>query len=82
MFSGGKIEKPIIWIGNISELYYFINQLYVKLKLVEDLKQKQWEVTNNCFVKADGNQFGRYNFKGQQVPATSKSIDSALKTLK
>ena len=82
VFSGGKIEKPIIWIGNISELYYFINQLYVKLKLVEDLKQKQWEVTNNCFVKADGNQFGRYNFKGQQVPATSKSIDSALKTLK
>ena len=81
VFSGENIDKPIVWTGNISELYYFISQLHNKLKLVENLKQRQWEVTNNCFIKTDGNQFGRYNFKGQQVPSTSKNIDSALKTL-
>jgi hypothetical protein len=80
-FSGEEIEKPIVWTGNISELSYFIKQLHNELKLVKDLKQQQWEVTNNCFVKTDGSQFGRHKFKGQKRPTTFKNIDLALKTL-
>ncbi|CAM1348439.1 hypothetical protein [Tenacibaculum crassostreae] len=82
VFSGETIEKPIVWTGNISELYYFISQLHNKLKLVVNLKQKQWEVTTICFVQEDGSPFDRYKFKGQKAPTTSKNIDLALNTLK
>lgn len=81
VFSGDDIDKPIVWTGNISELYYFISQLHNKLKYVEDLKQQQWEVTNICFIKTDGSQFGRHKFKGQKRPTTFKNIDLSLKTL-
>lgn len=82
VFSGETIEKPIVWTGKISELHYFISQLHNKLKLVENLKQKQWEVAINCFIQENGEPYVRTKLKNQKVPATSKNIDSALKTLK
>ena len=82
VFSGEAIEKPIVWTGKISELHYFISQLHNKLKLVENLKQKQWEVAINCFIQENGEPYVRTKLKNQKVPATSKHIDSALKTLK
>ncbi|WP_417860451.1 hypothetical protein [Winogradskyella sediminis] len=80
-FSGETIEKPIVWTGNISELSYFIKQLHNELKLVEDLKQQQWAVTINCFIQENGEQYNRTKLRTQKVPATSKNIDMALKTL-
>lgn len=82
VFSGETIEKPIVWTGKISELHYFISQLHNKLKLVENLKQKQWEVAINCFIQENGEPYVRTKLKNQKVPATSKNIDSALNTLK
>jgi hypothetical protein len=82
VFSGEAIEKPIVWTGNISELSYFIKQLHNVLKLVTNLKQKQWAVTTICFIQENGKPFERSKFRTQKVPATSKNIDSALKTLK
>ncbi|ARV08247.1 hypothetical protein BTO05_00810 [Winogradskyella sp. PC-19] len=81
VFSGEEIEKPIVWTGNISELSYFIKQLHNELKLVEDLKQQQWAVTINCFIQENGEQYNRTKLRTQKVPATSKNIDIALKTL-
>ncbi|MFD2529343.1 hypothetical protein [Polaribacter marinaquae] len=80
-FSGEEIEKPIVWTGNISELSYFIKQLHNVLKLVVDLKQQQWAVTINCFIQENGEQYNRTKLRTQKVPATSKNIDMALKTL-
>ncbi|WP_288954485.1 hypothetical protein [uncultured Polaribacter sp.] len=80
-FSGEEIEKPIVWTGNISELSYFIKQLHNELKLVKDLKQQQWAVTINCFIQENGEQYNRTKLRTQKVPATSKNIDMALKTL-
>lgn len=80
-FSGEEIEKPIVWTGNISELSYFIKQLHNELKLVRDLKQQQWAVTINCFIQENGEQYNRTKLRTQKVPATSKNIDMALKTL-
>lgn len=80
-FSGEEIEKPIVWTGNISELSYFIKQLHNELKLVADLKQQQWAVTINCFIQENGEQYNRTKLRTQKVPATSKNIDMALKTL-
>jgi hypothetical protein len=81
-FSGNIIEKPIIWIGNISELSYFIKQLHNVLKYVEDLKQEQWAVTIGCFIQEDGELYNRTKLRTQKIPATSKIIDKALKNLK
>ncbi|WP_148256147.1 hypothetical protein [Lacinutrix sp. 5H-3-7-4] len=82
IFSGEEIEKPIVWTGKISELSYFIKQLHNELKLVVDLKQQQWAVTINCFIQENGEQYNRTKLRTQKVPTTSKSIDSALNTLK
>lgn len=82
VFSGEKIEKPIIWTGNISELSYFAKQLHNVLKYVENVKQEIWSITINCFIQENGSQYDRKRLRTQKVPATSKNIDSALKTLK
>ena len=54
VFSEKEIEQKIIWTGNISELAHFIKALHNTAKKVEDTKQKQWEITINCFEMADG----------------------------
>lgn len=82
VFSGESIDKPIVWIGRISELYYFILQLHDKLELVQYLKRKQWEVAVICFIQENGEQYNRTRLRSQKVPSTSKNIDSVLKTLK
>ena len=81
VFSGGEIEEPIIWVGMISELWYFITQLHNDLKYVENLKLEVWTVAMNCFVQEDGTPYGRKKIKNQKAPKTSISIDKALTTL-
>jgi len=82
IFSGDEIQYKIVWIGNISELSYFVKQLHNELKYVENLKQKQWKVAANSFIQQNGDLYDRTKLRTQKVPSTSKSIDSALKTLK
>jgi hypothetical protein len=57
IFSGGEIGNPIRWTGNDSEFYWFIHLVYTKYKFVEDLRQQQWKVAVQCFVRADGTRF-------------------------
>jgi len=82
VFSGGEIIKPVIWIGNITELGYLVKQLHNKLKYVEDLKHQRWLVAINCFISKDETQFGRATLRGQGIPSTSRIIDSLLEELK
>jgi hypothetical protein len=82
IFSGEVVIKKIIWIGTISDLYYFIQQLYTRLQLVEDLKQEHWAVAASCFVDSKGNSYDRNKLKGSKATLKTKNIDDALKTLK
>jgi hypothetical protein len=82
VFSGGEIIKPIIWIGTMTELGYFVKQLHDKLKYVEDLKYQKWPVAINCFIQGDGTQFERTPLRSQVIPPTSRIIDSLLEELK
>ena len=83
VFSGGEIKTPIEWTGNISELFYFIKLLHNDLKLVEYLKQQNWEVTCLCFIDSNGNPFDRSKFRSQKRPAsTGDKIDKIVELLK
>lgn len=83
VFSNKKIVTPIVWTGNLSELYFFIKLIYKEHKLVEDLKQKQWEITCICFVKQDGQPFERSKFRTQKRPnTTGDKLDEIVKLMK
>lgn len=83
VFSGSEINRPITWSGNISELFYFVKCIHNDLKLVEDLKQKQWQVTCICFVDENGEPFERSKFRSLKRPSlTGDKIDSAVNLLK
>lgn len=83
VFSGTEINTPVTWTGNISELFYFVKRIHKDLKLVSDLKQKQWQVTCICFVDENEELFDRSKFRSLKRPnLTGDKIDSAVKLLK
>lgn len=83
VFSGTEINTPVKWTGNPSELSYFIKSIHNDFKLVEDLKQKHWEVTCICFVDENGEPFDRTKFRSLKRPnLTGDKIDKAVNLLK
>lgn len=83
VFSGSEINIPVTWTGNISELFYFVKRIHKDLQLVEDLKQKQWQVTCVCFVDENGEPFDRSKFRSLKRPnLTGDKIDNAVNLLK
>lgn len=83
VFTNSEIKTPVVWTGTISELFYFIKLIHNDLQLVENLKQKQWEVTCQCFVDADGNPFDRSKFRSQKKPKlTAAKIEKSVSNLK
>ena len=81
VFSAKEIEQKIIWTGNISELVHFIKTLHNTAKKVEDTKQKQWDITINCFDMANGTVLTNQKLKQQQTPASAAIIEKAFKIL-
>lgn len=81
VFSEKEIEQKIIWTGNISELAHFIKTLHNTAKKVEDTKQKQWEITINCFEMADGTELTKDKLRTQKAPARASIIEKAVNIL-
>jgi hypothetical protein len=81
VFSEKEIEQKIIWTGNISELAHFIKTLHNTAKKVEDTKQKQWEITINCFEMADGTELTKDKLRTQKTPARAAIIEKAVNIL-
>lgn len=81
IFSGNEIDKQIIWIGNISELSYFIKTIHNELKKIEDTKQQIWKITSKCFTQSDGKPYDKSKFRGQKTPAKKSIIDKIVKIL-
>lgn len=83
MFSGKEITTPIRWIGNRSELFYFIKLIYSDFELVERVGQRNWEITCHCFVQKNGDVFDRTKFKDTKPPKLTKiKIERAVELLK
>jgi len=81
VFTDKEIEQKIIWTGNISELAHFIKTLHNTAKKVEDTKQKQWEITINCFEMADGTELTKDKLRTQKAPARASIIEKAVNIL-
>ncbi len=81
VFSGKKITTPIIWTGYPSEFSYFIKLIHNRHKLVAYLKQKQWKVAVQCFVKEDGSHFDTSIRKLQRPASTGSKIEKAVSLL-
>lgn len=83
VFTNSEIKTPVVWTGTISDLFYFIKLIHNDLQLVENLKQKQWVVTCQCFVDTDGNPFERTKFRSQKKPKlTAHKIEKSVSNLK
>jgi len=83
VFSGKEIGNPIRWTGNDSEYYWFIYLIYTKYKFVEDLRQQQWKVAVQSFVRADWTHFEGSKLRKLKKPQyTGMEIEKAVKLLK
>jgi hypothetical protein len=81
VFSEREVEQKIIWTGNISEMAHFIKTLHNTAKKVHDTKQKQWEITINCFELADGTELTKDKLRTQKAPARASIIEKAVNIL-
>jgi hypothetical protein len=81
IFSGVDDFKPLVWSGNISDLYYFIILLHNEYKLVESISPYHWQVTCNCFIKPDGTSFGTTQLKTQQKPKLNAEMIEKVASL-
>lgn len=83
VFSGKDINAPVNWTGLPSDLFYFIKLIYNDLKLVKNLKQKQWQIACKCFVDENGNTYDSDKLRRLKKPElTADKIESAVNLLK
>ena len=54
LFQNKEVENPVAWIGNVSELKYFIEIINRKEFHFEDKVAHKWRVAVKCFVKVSG----------------------------
>ena len=74
LFSGVKVEKPITWIGNKSDLSYLFKQLVNEHKVLKIPKGKTiWDVVDACFVNKNGKPFGINVLRKQKDPIKTLS---------
>ena len=82
IFAGRPVGHPVVWRGNISDLFYFIKLLHNEYQAVEDMRQRQWEIACRCFVKLDGSRFDREKLRGQKKPVrTAEVIEQLVRLL-
>lgn len=71
IFSGKEFEKPVIWTGNRSELFYFVKLMLNKHKLIKPMRQRPWEIACNCFVDDMGDAFDFEKIRLLKRPKTT-----------
>ncbi len=81
VFSGKEISTPIVWTGNPTEFSYFIKLIHNTHKVVANLKQDQWKVALECFIKSDGEKFKNGIRKLDRPARTGDKLDKAVSLL-
>jgi len=81
VFSGKQINTPIVWTGNPTEFSYFIKLLHNIHKLIVNLKQEQWKIATECFIKEEGSKFKNNVRKLDRPAKTGDKLDKAVSLL-
>ena len=83
VFSGKQITQPIVWTGSPSEFYYFIYSIYSQYKLVENLRQQQWQVACKCFVPVNESTYDSSKIRLLKKPQlTARIVEQAVNLIK
>lgn len=82
-FSGLKVNNPIRWTGNKSDLSYLIKLLCNEHKVLTFPGNSLWKVVCECFVDKDGNRFNEANLRDQKKPKlTASTIEKSALLMK
>lgn len=81
IFTDDENFKPIVWTGNISDLYYFIVLIHNEFQTVESIKPYHWQITCNCFIKPDGTSFEPTQLKSQKLPKQNAEMIKKVASL-
>ncbi len=79
-FSGNPVSNPIVWKGYPTEFSFMVKLLHNKYKVVNDTKQKQWEIARECFIPTTGIKFPS-NIRKLQTPASADDLEKIVKLL-
>jgi hypothetical protein len=82
IFRDIRPTNPIIWTGNISELFYFIKLLHNDFELINKIPKNIWKITDSLFVDKNGKPFGWERFRRQSKPAKADLLEKAAGFLK
>lgn len=81
IFENSCPQKPIKWIGSLSELAFLVKLLHNEYELIESLGNNNWKITDQIFCNSSGKPFGWQRFKGQKKPAKAGLLEKAAKLL-
>jgi hypothetical protein len=71
-FQEKKLNKKSSGQATFPNWLHFIKTLHNTAKKVEDTKQKQWEITINCFEMADGTELTKDKLRAEQIKMLPK----------
>jgi hypothetical protein len=81
LFDNKKVVNPITWLGNTSELKYFINLINRKDYGFEDKGVFKWRIAVKCFVKVSDRSMKKITFKDLRTYKITKQTKLKLDRL-
>ena len=78
LFDNEKVINPITWLGNTSELKYFINLINRKDYGFEDKGVFRWRIAVKCFVKVSDRSMKKITFKDLRTYKITKGTSLKL----
>ena len=80
IFTGKKISSPIVWLGELGELAYFIKIIHNIDKTVKDTGRKHWEIGSTSFC-LNNSTINKKQLHDAKKPSSWKSIEKIAKLL-
>jgi hypothetical protein len=81
VFSGNKVENPVVWTGGVVDLVYFVKTLHNTKKKVKKINS-HLQVASKCFIKPDGSLFDPQKLKwNSDKPANADKIENMIDLL-
>jgi hypothetical protein len=82
IFKNERLDNPIVWMGTLEELKYFVKLLHSDYELIDNLDKDIWKVTASIFVDKDNHNYDWQKFRGQKDPSRTEFIKSIVSHLR